>query len=106
MIKFSEKNDQMGNHIIAVVEKSQAEHRVHANQKMPCASTFNVYQHLSVNDDPCAHMIRDGSFKMKDRRRQMASTLVRSLSSQIGAVVYANFRPVPQKWDHPKALPK
>ena len=73
---------------------------------MSCVSTIKVYQHLSVNDDPDVHIIKDGSLKTKDKRRQLASTSIHNLASQIGAIAYANLRIVLGKWDHPKALPK
>lgn len=36
----------------------------------------------------------------------MASTSVRNLASQIGAMACAKFIPTPKKWDHSKVLPK
>ena len=36
----------------------------------------------------------------------MSSTYVRNLASHVDAIAYSNFRPVPEKWNHPKKLSK
>ena len=74
--------------------------------KSPCASTIKLYQVLTVDQDKDLHLVRDRNMKVKDKRRQMASTSVRNLASRVVAVSYANFLPVVEKWVTLKGLPR
>ena len=63
------------------------------------------YQVLAVQKDKKLHLVWDGKLKVKDERRQMASTSVRNLACHIAAVAYANFIPSAKKWTQPEGLP-
>ena len=105
-IGLSENNVDLASSIVKVNELNKENHGDFPYQKNPCPTTVNLYQVLSVNDDDNIHMVKDGNVKIKDRRRQMASTSVRNLASHIAAVAYANFIPVVEKWNIPKGLPR
>ena len=104
-VGISENNSTLCESIVAVNENAKFNNGGVGYQKTPCSSTVKFYQMLSVNDDPSIHLIKDGNLKVKDERRQMASTLVRNLASHVAAVCYANFIAVPEKWSAPKGLP-
>ena len=59
-----------------------------------------------MNESDDVHLVKDENMKVKDKRRQMASTSVRNLASHIAAVAHANFIPVPEKWIPPKGMAK
>ena len=101
-----ENNKELCNSITAVSNDVRVKGGDVAVSKSPCASTVRFYQILSVQDDDNVHLVKDDKVKIKDKRRQMASTSVRNLASHIAAVAYANFMPVSEKWIGPKNLPK
>ena len=74
--------------------------------KTPCLETQKLYQLLTVNDDIDVHLVKASTNKNKDKRRQMASTSGIKLTRHTGAMAYSNFRPVTEKWIHPKNLGK
>ena len=64
--------------IVAVNEDKQKESGIYPHCKTPSASTVKFYQLLSVENDPNVHLVREDTVKIKDQRRQMASTSVSS----------------------------
>ena len=102
---LAEDNKELCNSITTVSNDVRVKGGDVAISKSPCASTVRFYQILSVQDDDDVHLVKDDKVKIKDRRRQMASTSVRNLASHIAAVAYANFIPVTEKWTGPKNLP-
>ena len=103
-VGFVEDNHDLSKAIIAVIEKEKEKAGDYNYHDSPCASTVQLYQILAVNEDDNVHLVKDDNVKIKDKRRQMASTSVRNLSSHIAAVAYANFIPVSDKWNTPKGL--
>ena len=101
----AEDDMELSDKIISVKEKQMEKNRQFPHLKKPASSTVQLYQTLSVVNDPDIHLIRQGKIKVKDPRRQMASTSVRNLASHIAAVAYANFIPCAEKWVVPKGLP-
>ena len=67
---------------------------------------MRFYQLLTVNDNENVHLVKQDQSKMKDRRRQMASTLIRNLVSRITVSGYSNFHPVTDMWNYSKVMSK
>ena len=99
-----EDNYDLSTAIVTINEKEKETSGDYIYHKSPCASTIQFYQMLAVNQCEKIHLVKDANVKIKDKRRQMASTSIRNLSSHIAAVAYANFIPVAEKWNPPKGL--
>ena len=85
-----ENNYDLSTAIVSLNEDEKEKSGDYAYHKSPCASTVQFYQILAVNQCEHIHLVRDSNVKIKDKRRQMASTSVRNLSIHIAAVAYAN----------------
>ena len=97
-IGLSEDNIDLSRAIVAINEAGREKSGDIAYLKPPSAPTLKLYQVLSVAADEDIHLVNSSSLKVKDKRRQMASTSVRNLASHIAAVSYTNFIPTIEKW--------
>ena len=104
-VGLSENNAALCDTLVLVNETNKEKHGDYAYLSNPCPSIVQLYQLLAVAEDDDIHLVRDRKMKVKDKRRQMASTSVRNLASHIAAVAYSNFIPVAEKWVTPKGLP-
>ena len=102
-IGLATKN-KLSESVLLVKEQIDTECGVFTKLKAPANETTQFYQLLSVRDDDDVHLVKAGSTKNKDKRRQMASTSVRNLGSHLCAISYSNFRPTTEKWHHPKNI--
>ena len=67
--------------------------------KIPCAQTIDHYHTKAALNDTTVSMVKTRYTMNKTSRRQMASTSVRNLGSQVGAVAYSNFKVCVKRWD-------
>ena len=93
-VGYSERISSLSDNLQQLQENNNIECGAHHHVIKPNLQTSHFYQLLSYNEDPEAHLVKEGFLKKKDNRRQMASTSVRNLASHIAVVAYANFRPV------------
>ena len=96
---FSENNSQLSEMIVQINESEKEKAGGYGYLNTPSASTVRFYQVLAVNESDDVHLVKDENMKVKDKRRQMASTSLRNLASHIAAVVHTNSIPVPEKMD-------
>ena len=96
-IGFAEKNDTLANNMQLVQEHTKTGCGEHGQANKPSLQNTWFYQLLICNENPDVHLVNEGTLNNNNRRRQMASTSVRNLTSHITTVAYANFRPVPEK---------
>ena len=67
--------------------------------KIPCTQTIDHYHTKAALNDSTVSMVKTRYTMNKTSRRQMASTSVRNLGSQVGAVAYSNFKACVKRWD-------